>query len=58
MNAANVSKIKYLVNAVSRQELEDCVDLALAAKNSEGIRNIFVKYLEEKGLDGFIRAGK
>ena len=58
MNASNVSKIKYLINAVSRQELEACVGLALSAKNSEAIRNIFVKYLEEKGLDGFIRAGK
>ena len=58
MNATNMSKIKYLLNAVSRHELESCVGEALAADNGVEIRAVFVDYMERKGLGGFIRAGK
>ncbi|WP_435235541.1 phosphoenolpyruvate--protein phosphotransferase [Psychromonas sp. PT13] len=58
MNATNMSKIKYLINTVSREELQYCVDQALVANNGQQIRRVFSDYLDEKGLGGFIRAGK
>ena len=58
MNAANMSKIKYLINKVSSKELQTRVAQALQAKNGTEIRSLFSDYLEEKGLGGFIRAGK
>jgi phosphotransferase system enzyme I (PtsP) len=58
MNATNMGKIKYLINALSRKELAQCVEQALVAKNGAMIRAIFVDHLETKGLGGFIRAGK
>ena len=58
MNATNMSKIKYLINAVSSKELQCCVKKALIAKNGSEIRAIFVGYMEQKELDGFIRVGK
>lgn len=58
MNAANMSKIKYLINKVSSKELQTRVEQALQAKNGAEIRSLFSDYLEEKGLGGFIRAGK
>jgi phosphotransferase system enzyme I (PtsP) len=58
MNAANMSKIKYLINTVSCEELQSCVEQALVAKNGADIRCLFSDYLEGKGLGGFIRAGK
>ena len=58
MNATNMSKVKYLINAVPYHELESCIEDALAANNGLEIRAIFVDYMERKGLGGFIRAGK
>ena len=58
MNATNMSKIKYLINAVPYHELERCVEDALTADNGAEIRKVFVDYMERKGLGGFIRAGK
>lgn len=58
MNTTNMSKIKYLINAVSRYELELCIEQALAANNGTEIRTIFSNYMDKKGLGGFIRAGK
>ncbi len=58
MNAYNMAKIKYLINAVPRHELENCITDALSAAKGDQIRTIFVNYLDRKGLGGFIRAGK
>jgi phosphotransferase system enzyme I (PtsP) len=58
MNATNMSKIKYLINAVSRYELELCIEQALAANSGTEIRTIFTNYMNKKELGGFIRAGK
>ncbi len=58
MNANNMGKIKYLINAVPKHELENCVQLALEANSGVEIRAIFVNYMDRKGLGGFIRAGK
>jgi len=58
MNANNMGKIKYLINAVPKHELENCVELALEANSGVEIRAIFVNYMDRKGLGGFIRAGK
>lgn len=58
MNAINMGKVKYLINAVPKHELENCIELALEAGSGVEIRAIFVNYLDKKGLGGFIRAGK
>jgi phosphotransferase system enzyme I (PtsP) len=58
MNANNMGKIKYLINAVPKHELEYCIELALKANSGVDIRAIFINYLDRKGLGGFIRAGK
>ena len=58
MSATHISKIKYLINAVPRHELESCVEEALTANSGAEIRTVFVNYIERKGLGGFIRAGK
>lgn len=58
MNANNMAKIKYLINNVALSELQECIELALKANNGTEIRDIFVAFLDAKGLGGFIRAGK
>ena len=58
MNANNMGKVKYLINALPRYELEACIEKALTAQCGSDIRAIFVNYLDSKGLGGFIRAGK
>jgi phosphotransferase system, enzyme I, PtsP len=58
MNANNMGKVKYLINAVPKYELENCVELALQANSGVEIRDIFIAYIDRKGLGGFIRAGK
>jgi phosphotransferase system enzyme I (PtsP) len=58
MNANNMAKIKYMINAIPRYELALCVEQALKANCGTDIRAIFVNYLDRKNLGGFIRAGK
>lgn len=58
MNANNIGKVKYLIKNVATNELEDCIEQALAANSGTEIRAIFVAFLDKKGLGGFIRAGK
>ncbi|WP_022940585.1 phosphoenolpyruvate--protein phosphotransferase [Psychromonas hadalis] len=58
MNANNMDKIKYLINALPKKELENCIELALEASSGKEIRAIFINYMDRKGLGGFIRAGK
>ncbi|MFT7054172.1 MAG: phosphotransferase system enzyme I (PtsP) [Psychromonas sp.] len=58
MNSYNIGRIKYLINALPRYELESCVEQALKASSGKDIRAIFADYLNIKGLGGFIRAGK
>lgn len=58
MNANNMGKVKYLINAVTMHELENCVALALEANSGGEIRVIFVNYMDRKGLGGFVRARK
>ncbi|ABM02358.1 PTSINtr with GAF domain, PtsP [Psychromonas ingrahamii 37] len=57
MNSYNMGRIKYLINALPRYELESCVEQALKANKGTDIRAIFVDYLNIKELGGFIRAG-
>ncbi|WP_413702456.1 putative PEP-binding protein [Psychromonas sp. KJ10-10] len=58
MNANNMGKVKYLINSLPKHELEDCVEKALKANTGKETREIYIQYLDEKGLGGFIRAGK
>jgi phosphotransferase system enzyme I (PtsP) len=58
MNANNMGKVKYLINALSQQELKECVELALIANTGKETREIYIDYLDRKGFGGFIRAGR
>ncbi|WP_369434673.1 phosphoenolpyruvate--protein phosphotransferase [Psychromonas sp. MME1] len=58
MNANNMAKVKYLINATSHAELKTCIDLALQANAGADTRSIYRDYLDSKNLGGFVRAGK
>lgn len=58
MNTSNVAKVKYLLRQTSQQELNLLADKALMQPYGETIYNQMRDYFEDKGLAGFIRAGK
>ncbi|NOI21598.1 phosphoenolpyruvate--protein phosphotransferase [Vibrio mediterranei] len=58
MNTSNVAKVKYLLRQTSQQELKLLADKALMQPYGETIYNQMRDYFEDKGLAGFIRAGK
>ncbi|MBD1575346.1 phosphoenolpyruvate--protein phosphotransferase [Vibrio sp. S11_S32] len=58
MNTSNVAKIKYILRKVSAKELAQLSQDALAKPYADQIYHTVFSYLEQKGLAGFIRAGK
>jgi len=58
MNAFNLNKVKYLLNKISIAEIEVCIEKALKGHDGESIKQIFIDYLDQKDLGGFVRAGK
>ena len=58
MNTSNVAKVKYLLRQCSLKELQQLADRALIQPYGETIYNQMRDYFEDKGLAGFIRAGK
>ena len=58
MNAFNINKVKYLLNKVTIPELEACTKVALNGHDGVFIKQTYIDYLDEKGLGGFVRAGK
>ena len=58
MNTSNVAKVKYLLQQSSLDELKQLADKALMQPYGKTIYNQMREYFENKGLAGFIRAGK
>ncbi|MGJ8581394.1 MAG: putative PEP-binding protein, partial [Psychromonas sp.] len=58
MNAFNINKVKYLLNKITISELEACTEVALKGHDGIFIKQTYIDYLDEKGLGGFVRAGK
>lgn len=55
MNLNSISKIKYLLRRVSVHELQPLLADAMKFSDSVQIRKIFTDYLEQQGLQSFIR---
>lgn len=58
MNAFNLNKVKYLLNKVNIFEIEVCIQRAFKGHDGAYIKQVFIDYLDQKGLGGFVRAGK
>jgi phosphotransferase system enzyme I (PtsP) len=58
MNTRNVAKIKYILRHIKVQEMESLAQFALGAALAVDVRTMTTNFVEERGLGGFIRAGK
>ncbi len=58
MNTSNVARIKYILRKSDSNELQQLLNKALTQAYGNDIYNLVFQYLEDKGLAGFIRAGK
>ncbi len=58
MNTSNVARVKYLLRHSDSKELKSLADNALMQHYGKSIYNQMYQYFEDKGLAGFIRAGK
>lgn len=58
MNTSNVARIKYILRKSQSEELQALLHQAMQQAYGTDIYNLVFQYLEEKGLAGFIRAGK
>ncbi len=58
MNANNLAKIKWVVRHVGIEECQVLLRQCLAAKHGSVVRKTVNRFLEAKGLAGFIRAGR
>jgi phosphotransferase system enzyme I (PtsP) len=58
MNTSNVARVKYLLRQTSATELKSFSDKALTMRYSKDTYTMMLKYLENKNLAGFTRAGK
>ncbi|MGV3001863.1 phosphoenolpyruvate--protein phosphotransferase [Vibrio sp.] len=58
MNTSNVARIKYILRKSDSTELQQLLNTAMKQAYGTDIYNLVFQYLEQKGLAGFIRAGK
>ncbi|MGF1757830.1 phosphoenolpyruvate--protein phosphotransferase [Photobacterium sagamiensis] len=58
MNTRNVAKIKYILRHITVAEMQQLAQFALTAALADDVRNKTTVFVEERGLGGFIRAGK
>lgn len=58
MNTRNVAKIKYILRHITVAEMQQLAQFALTAALADDVRNKTTAFVEERGLGGFIRAGK
>lgn len=58
MNTRNVGKIKYILRHLSVSEMKQLTQFALQATLADDVRNKAIEFVDERGLGGFIRAGK
>ncbi|MCL9781390.1 phosphoenolpyruvate--protein phosphotransferase [Vibrio sp. S4M6] len=58
MNTSNVAKVKYILRKSSTSELKELADKALIQPYGQNIYTMMQRFFENKGIAGFIRAGK
>ena len=58
MNLCNIPKIKYILRHVAIDEMEALAQVALSLPLADDVRRIMTEFIEDRGLGGFIRAGK
>jgi phosphotransferase system enzyme I (PtsP) len=58
MNTRNVARIKYILRHISVSEMEQLSRFALQATFADDVRAQTTEFVDERGLGGFIRAGK
>jgi phosphotransferase system enzyme I (PtsP) len=58
MNTRNVARIKYILRHISVNEMEQLSRFALQATFADDVRAQTTEFVDERGLGGFIRAGK
>lgn len=58
MNTSNVARIKYILRHSDSKQLQQLAQRALMQPYGSAIHNMVQAYLEQKGMAGFIRAGK
>jgi len=58
MNTRNVARIKYILRHISVSEMEQLSRFALKATFADDVRTRTTEFVDERGLGGFIRAGK
>ncbi len=58
MSVGSLLRAKKVILSFSRQELTEIFDTAVAMPEAIMIRNLYATRLEERGLGGFLRAGR
>ncbi|MGF1785203.1 phosphoenolpyruvate--protein phosphotransferase [Photobacterium swingsii] len=58
MNTRNVAKIKYILRQISSEDMSTLAQQALQSSLATEVRTTTTRFVEGKGLGGFIRAGK
>ncbi|MGL5007432.1 MAG: phosphoenolpyruvate--protein phosphotransferase [Plesiomonas sp.] len=57
MNGRNVARIKYLLSAVTLDDLHILAERALSARVTTEVRHLTAAFMERRGFGGFIRGG-
>ncbi|MGL4599933.1 MAG: phosphoenolpyruvate--protein phosphotransferase [Plesiomonas sp.] len=57
MNGRNVARIKYLLRAVTLDDLQILAERALSARVTTEVRHLTAAFMERRGLGNFIRGG-
>ncbi|ALP40362.1 phosphoenolpyruvate--protein phosphotransferase [Aeromonas schubertii] len=57
MNTRNIPRIKYVLRNASLDELVPLLAEGLRSDSPHALRGLFSRYLEERGMGGFLRAG-
>ncbi|MGL4858046.1 phosphoenolpyruvate--protein phosphotransferase, partial [Plesiomonas sp.] len=57
MNGRNVARIKYLLRAVTLDDLQILAERALSARVTTEVRHLTAAFMERRGLGSFIRGG-
>ncbi|WP_413283795.1 phosphoenolpyruvate--protein phosphotransferase [Vibrio sp. MA40-2] len=58
MNTSNVARVKYLLRQSTMSDLQSFAEQSLTKQYSKDTYSMMFKYLEDKDLAGFTRAGK
>lgn len=58
MNTRNVAKIKYILRQITSDEMSALTQQVMMSSLATDVRATTTRFVEDKGLGGFIRAGK